>query len=155
MSGRMIGATGCEVVTTQLTADNSAVQAHLGMMQDVIRRMADNSRSCKLWCVTLVSATLVLTASISDGIYPLLALVPILALGFLDVYYLSLEQRFRYAYNEFVTKLHDGSLNQTEVFVIKASGGPAMHVWKSVRSTSVWVFYVAMVVVIVAVAWFM
>ena len=37
-------------------------------------------------------------------------------LGFLDVYYLSLEQRFRCAYNEFVSKLHDGSLDQTEVF---------------------------------------
>ena len=138
--------------TPEMHPDSPSVIAHINAMQAVIQRMSGNSRSCKLWCVTLVSATLLLTASISDGIYPLLALVPITALGFLDVYYLSLEQRFRYAYNEFVTKLHDGSLNQTEVFVIKASGGPAMYVWKSVRSTSVWVFYVAMVAVIVAVA---
>ena len=142
------------MATTQLTADNASVIAHINAMQDVIRRMSDNSRSCKLWCVTLVSATLLLTASISDGIYPLLALVPIFALGFLDVYYLSLEQRFRCAYNEFVFKLHDGSLDQTEVFVIKARGGAVVHVWKSVRSTSVWVFYLAMVAVIIAVALF-
>lgn len=121
-------------------------------MQAVIQRMSDNSRSCKLWCVTLVSATLLLTAGIGDGIYPLLALVPILALGFLDVYYLSLEQRFRNSYNEFVDRLHRGALNPAEVFVIKTCGGPARHVWQSVRSTSVWVFYVAMVAVIVAVA---
>ena len=123
-------------------------------MQAVIQRMSDNSRSCKLWCVTLVSATLLLTASISDGIYPLLALVPIIALGFLDVYYLSLEQRFRCAYNEFVSKLHDGSLDQTEVFVIKARGGPVTYMWKSARSTSVWPFYPALVIVIIAVTIF-
>ena len=42
--------------------DMSSVQAHLTIMQGVIQRMAENSRSCKVWCVTLVSATLVLIA---------------------------------------------------------------------------------------------
>ena len=116
--------------------------------------MADNSRSCKLWCVTLVSATLVLIASMGDGTFAWLALIPVGALGFLDVYYLSLEQRFRCAYNEFVCKLHDGSLGRTEVFVIKPSDGPARHVWKSTRSTSVLVFYAALAIVIVAVTIF-
>ena len=137
--------------TPEIHPDSPRVIAHINAMQDVIRRMSDNSRSCKLWCVTLVSAALVLAASIGNGIYPLLALVPIIALGFLDVYYLSLEQRFRCAYNEFVCKLHDGSLDQAEVFVIKPSGGPAKHMWKSTRSTSVWPFYLALAVVIVAV----
>ena len=137
-----------------LSAESSAVQAHLGMMQAVIQRMADNSRSCKLWCVTLVSATLVLIASMGNGTLAWLALIPVGALGFLDVYYLSLEQRFRNSYNEFVFKLHDGSLDPSEVFVIKPSGGPARHVWKSTRSTSVLVFYLAMVAVIIAVVLF-
>ena len=142
------------MATTQLTADNASVIAHINAMQDVIRRMSDNSRSCKLWCVTLVSATLVLIASMGDGTFAWLALIPVGALGFLDVYYLSLEQRFRNSYKEFVRKLHDGSLEPSEVFVIKTCGGPARHVWQSVRSTSVWVFYVAMVAVIIAVALF-
>ena len=140
--------------TPEIHPDSPSVIAHVNAMQAVIRRMSDNSRSCKLWCVTLVSATLLLTASISDGIYPLLALVPILALGFLDVYYLSLEQRFRCAYNEFVCKLHDGSLDQTEVFVIKPSNGTMRHLWKSTRSASVWPFYPALAIVIFAVARF-
>ncbi len=140
--------------TPEMHPDSPSVIAHINAMQAVIQRMSGNSRSCKLWCVTLVSATLLLTASISDGIYPLLALVPITALGFLDVYYLSLEQRFRCAYNEFVSKLHDGSLDQTEVFVIKARGGPVTYMWKSARSTSVWPFYPALVIVIIAVTIF-
>ena len=40
----------------QLGADSSAIQTHLNIMQVVLRRMAENSRSCKVWCVTLVSA---------------------------------------------------------------------------------------------------
>ena len=140
--------------TPDIHPDSPRVIAHINAMQDVIRRMSDNSRSCKLWCVTLVSATLVLIASMGNGTFAWLALIPVGALGFLDVYYLSLEQRFRNSYNEFVSKLHDGSLNQTEVFVIKARGGAVVHVWKSVRSTSVWVFYLAMVAVIIAVAGF-
>ena len=138
--------------TPEMHPDSPSVIAHINAMQAVIQRMSDNSRSCKLWCVTLVSATLVLIASMGNGTFAWLALIPVGALGFLDVYYLSLEQRFRNSYNEFVRKLHDGSLDQTEVFVIKPSGGPAKYVLKSTGSTSVWVFYLAMVAVIVAVA---
>lgn len=140
--------------TPEIHPDSPSVIAHVNAMQDVIRRMSDNSRSCKLWCVTLVSAALVLIASIGNGTFAWLALIPVGALGFLDVYYLSLEQRFRNSYSEFVCKLHDGSLDRTEVFVVMSRGGPARYVWKSVRSTSVWVFYLAMVAVIVAVARF-
>ena len=39
-----------------------AVQKHLEIMQGVIQRMAENSRSCKVWCITLVSAVLILVA---------------------------------------------------------------------------------------------
>ena len=140
--------------TPEIHPDSPRVIAHINAMQDVIRRMADNSRSCKLWCVTLVSATLVLIASMGNGTFAWLALIPVGALGLLDVYYLSLEQRFRNSYNEFVWKLHDGSLDQTEVFVIKPSNGTMRHLWKSTRSASVWPFYPALAIVIVAVAWF-
>ena len=45
---------------SHLGHESSAVQKHLEIMQGVINRMAENSRSCKVWCVTLVAATLVL-----------------------------------------------------------------------------------------------
>ena len=44
---------------TALNENCPAVQTHLTMMQGVIGRMAENSRSCKVWCVTLVAAVLV------------------------------------------------------------------------------------------------
>ena len=45
-----------------LNEESPAVQTHLTIMQGVIQRMAENSRSCKVWCVTLVAAVLVLVA---------------------------------------------------------------------------------------------
>lgn len=137
----------------QLTADNPACIAHINAMQAVIQRMADNSRSCKLWCVTLVAAMLVLMANAGEVAYAWLALVPVLTVGILDTYYLSLEQRFRNSYNDFVGKLHKGELEPTEVYVIKPSGSVGTHVGKSLRSTAVWPFYMALVVLIVAAGW--
>ena len=36
--------------------ENSAVQAHISMLQGIINRMAGNSANCKNWTVTLVAA---------------------------------------------------------------------------------------------------
>ena len=77
-----------------LNENGSAVQAHLTMMQGVIARMAENSRSCKVWCVTLVAAVLVLVARTGEPQHALIALVPTLLFLCLDAYYLALERAF-------------------------------------------------------------
>ena len=56
--------------------ESSAVQKHLEIIQAVISRMAENSRSCKVWCVTLVAATLVLVARTGEPKHALIALAP-------------------------------------------------------------------------------
>ena len=75
-----------------LNEESSSVQTHLTIMQGVINRMAENSRSCKVWCVTLVAATLVLVARTGEPQHALIALVPTLLFLFLDSYYLALNQ---------------------------------------------------------------
>ena len=45
-----------------LNAESPVVRAHLIILQGSIQRLADNSRACKTWCITLVSAVLVLLA---------------------------------------------------------------------------------------------
>ena len=137
----------------KMTAESSAVQAHLAMMQDVITRMADNSRSCKLWCVTLVSAMLVLMSRSDESWYALVALVPTVFFGGLDIYYLSLEQRFRNSYNDFVVRLHQGTLDPSRLFKIDASGSKVTHAWRSARSWAVWPFYLGIWVVVLVVLW--
>ena len=77
---------------TNLDHDPSAIHAHLTIMQGVIQRMTDNSRSCKVWCVTLVAAILVLVARTGEANHVLIALAPTVLFYVLDAYYLALER---------------------------------------------------------------
>ena len=136
----------------QIGAESSAVQTHLQIMQDAIRRMAENSRSCKVWCVTLVSATLILVTSTENPQHALIALVPTLLLFVLDAYYLALERSFINSYDAFVAKLHGNDLASTDIYSIKPSGmGWRAVVW-CFRSFSTLPFY-ALLVFTILLAW--
>ena len=135
-----------------LNQDPSAIQAHLAMMQGVITRMAENSRSCKVWCVTLVAAVLVLVARTGEPQHALIALVPTLLFLFLDSYYLALEKAFRNSYNSFVCRLHSNKLNQTDVYKIGREGMGLPLVGRCLRSTSIWPFYLMLIATIIL-AW--
>ena len=115
----------------RLDANSPAVQTHIEVMQGVINRMAGNSGSCKVWCVTLVAAILVLVARTGEPKHALIAVVPILLFLFLDSYYLALERAFIASQNAFVVKLHEGELETTHVFKVVPIG---MGWWLVVRS---------------------
>ncbi len=91
-----------------LNEESSAVQCHLSILQGVVQRMADNSRSCKLWCITIVSAILVLVVKNDTPDLVRMAVIPTIIFLILDTYYLALERRFRCSYNGFIKKLHVG-----------------------------------------------
>ena len=125
----------------QLNEESSAVQAHLTIMQGVIQRMAENSRSSKVWCVTLVSAVLVLVARTGNPHHTLIAIVPIVLFLVLDTYYLALERAFRSSYNSFVNKLHGERLALADLYDVWPGGSVPRHFLASLRSFSIWVFY--------------
>ena len=106
----------------QPNVESESVQTHLNIMQGVIRRMAENSRSCKVWCVTLVAAVLVLVARTGEPKHVLIALVPTLLFLFLDSYYLALERAFISAQSAFVGKLHKGELQAIDVYKVAPVG---------------------------------
>ena len=142
------------MVENQLLNENSsAVQAHLTMMQGVINRMAENSRSCKVWCVTLVAATLVLVARTGEPQHALIALVPTLLFLVLDAYYLALERSFIRSQNTFVAKLHRGELESADIYRVIPSGmGLPLVVRCLLGSVSIWPFYL-LVAVTVLLTW--
>ena len=133
-----------ETTKTPFGPDSPAVQAHLSILQDVIRRMAGNSASCKNWCVVLVAAMLVLVARTETPDYALLAVIPTLLFGFLDAYYLAQEKDFIGRYNAFVGKIHDGSVLLSDLYGVR----PNLRGFQKFRATcvaaasfSVWGFY--------------
>ena len=127
-----------------LHEDSPAVQAHLGIMQSVIERMAGNSASCKAWCVALVSAVLVLVGDKGKPDYVWIAVVPTALFMVLDTYYLALEKAFRASYNRFISRMHSDELTVDDLYAVVPSGKMARHVWDAIRSFSIWPFYVTL-----------
>ena len=140
-----------ETTKTPFGPDSPAVRAHLSILQDVIRRMAGNSASCKNWCVVLVAAMLVLVARTDTPDYALLAVIPTLLFCFLDAYYLALEQAFRRSYNAFVRKLHQDAVGLADLYVVRPTGRVDRQLLVSLRSTAIWPFYGALLLTIGAV----
>lgn len=126
---------------SQLNHESSAVQKHLEIMQGIITRMAENSRHCKVWCVTLVAATLVLVARTGEPRHALIALVPTLLFLVLDAYYLALERAFRNSYGGFVNKLHQGELTLRDIYAVRPVGMGLSLVGRCLGSVSIWLFY--------------
>lgn len=137
---------------SHLDHESSAVQKHLEIMQGVINRMAENSRSCKVWCVTLVSAILVLMEQTGGSRHALTALVPTLLFLVLDAYYLALERAFRESYGGFVNKLNLGGLSLRDIYEIEPVGMGLVLVARCLGSVSVWLFYL-LVAATITLAW--
>lgn len=138
---------------TALSIESAAVQQHLALQQGLIVRMAENSRSCKLWCVTLVAAVLVLAARTDQPNYILLALLPAILFLLLDAYYLALERAFRVSYNKFVDKLHGGELQSADLYKLAPTGSIPKHFyWAFCKSFSILPFYLTLGIMAV-VAW--
>jgi hypothetical protein len=135
--------------STDFRENSQAVQSHLAIMQSVIQRMAANSTSAKTWCITLVSAILVIVADKQRPQYVWLSLVPAILFFGLDAYYLALERGFRSSYNAFIKKLHSNALEVDDLFVVEPKGNLAAHFKIALRSLSIWPFYGMMLLVIV------
>ncbi len=124
-----------------LSEASPSVQAHLQIMQSVINRMATNSASCKAWCITLVSAILVIVADKGKPNFAYIALLPTFLFLALDAYYLALEKSFRASYNDFVRKVHAGQAVPDDLFAVQPKGSESAHQRAALASFSVWGFY--------------
>ncbi len=136
-----------------LNAESSSVQTHLTITQRVIERMADNSRACKVWCVTLVSASLIFVARIDRPDYILFVFVPIVLFLILDTYYLALERAFRDSYNDFVSNLEKGNLVSSDLYVVKPTGSIPKVFLRSFTSFSIYIFYPILALSILIIRW--
>ncbi|MBL7086761.1 MAG: hypothetical protein ISS28_06665 [Candidatus Cloacimonetes bacterium] len=132
----------------KIREDSQSVQSHLSILQNVIQRMASNSSSSKAWCITLVSAILIIVTDKGKPHYALIAIIPTFLFFVLDTYYLSLEKGFRGSYNHFINKLHNGEIETEDLFAIKPKGKLSKLFFESIVSFSVWPFYLTLLLMI-------
>ena len=137
------------MATSTINESSPSVQTHLGLLQGVIQRMAGNSSSSKAWCITLVSAMLVIVADKGKPDFAWLAVIPTCLFMCLDIYYLGLEKGFRESYNAFVSKLHNGTVATEDLYAVVPLGNSSKQRWQSFLSFSVWGFYISLLILIV------
>lgn len=131
------------------TESSQAVQSHLGIIQSIIQRMSSNSSSCKTWCITLVSAILVIVADKGKPEYALIAVIPAALFLALDTYYLALERMFRKSYNNFIEKVHTGKVVSSDLYSVIPEGNLYKNFFSSLLSFSIWPFYLTLIAMIV------
>ena len=102
-------------MTIEEMKNSPAVLEYVRMLQNIINRMADNSAKCKTWCITLLSALIVLSLSeqiIAKGYNDKVLWLCIgiaLMFFFLDSFYLSTERQIRIKYSAFIDKVNKQS----------------------------------------------
>lgn len=128
--------------------NSQAVHTHLGIIQSVIQRMSANSTSSKAWCITLVSAVLVIVADKGKPQYAWIAVIPTVLFLVLDAYYLALEKGFRDSYNAFIDKLHRGAIQASDLYAVVPSGPLLKQFLRSLLSFAVWPFYLTLLAMI-------
>lgn len=137
-----------------LDETSPSVQTHLGIMQGVIVRMSTNSSQCKAWCITIVSAVLVIVADKGKPNFAWIALFPSLLFLTLDAYYLTLEKAFRESYKHFIIKLHNGTLKPEDLYSIAPAGNMHKHRMEALKSFSIWGFYLGLIVLVALARYF-
>lgn len=121
--------------------------AHLGMLQNVVSRMAGNSASVKTYCISIVSALIGLSAAITKPEIMYFTVPIIIILGLLDAQYLRLERAFRAQYNS----VRKEQLDKEPDFLITPSFVAGSDLWEVFWSWSVWLFYVPLIITAVVI----
>ena len=141
------------VVSPIINEASPSIQTHLGILQGVILRMATNSTSCKTWCITIVSAILVIVADKGKPDFAWIALFPAILFACLDVYYLALEKGFRNSYNDFIMKLHTGQVTTEDLYSVMPIGKTLALQVAALKSFSIWGFYLPLVGLVAIARW--
>lgn len=125
---------------------NSDQITYLGMIQDAIKRMADNSFKIKNWAVVVSAGLLGVYFSENQNPQILKALLFIaIVFMFIDAYYLSLEKAFRRKYDEARTyenvTLFDMVPNHNKIQWFKALWSPSMLIYLLILFIPVYFLY--------------
>lgn len=138
-----------------LNVESAALQSFLDMNQGIINRLANNSASCKTWCITIVSAIAVIIAGLDafkpDHIW--ISTIPLVLFLMLDSYYLALERHFRDIHKVFVEKVHSGNAKNEDLYVFSKLKGWELLVAtiKAIRSFSILPFYGLLIAIVITV----
>lgn len=121
---------------------------YLQMIQEPISRMSTASAIIKGFSATIVSGIASLTYYEVKATVLALSFAPVVLFALLDIYYLKLEKKYRFLFNQVRRDEHpvDFAMELTKDNKIAKS-----RVWDCVKSPSIWLFYPAMITILIVV----
>ncbi len=130
---------------------------YLGMIQSTIERMSATSSILKGFAATVVTGISAVSFTGINNWVLLLSFIPVLSFLALDIYYLQLERKYRFLYDQIRLDKHeinfDLALKNHHIDRVKAKAT----IWGCLKSPSIWLFYfpVTAVAIIITVLKFM
>lgn len=119
---------------------------YLQMIQEPICRMSTISAIFKGFAATIVAGIATLTYTDVNTLVLFLSFIPVLSFAMLDIYYLQLEKKYRFLYEQVRKDAHDVDFSmdiQCDKKVAKA------RIRDCIKSPSIWLFYPAMTIILI------
>ena len=140
-----------DIVKRRVGSIPDGKKEYLQMLQEPICRMSTISAIFKGFAATIVAGISVIPYE-SINVWVLgLSFLPVLAFAILDIYYLKLERKFRFLYEQVRQDKHeiDFSMKLTNdpVEIISAKA----RTWDCMKSPSIYLFYPLMVLILATV----
>lgn len=124
---------------------------YLQMLQEPICRMSTISAIFKGFAATIVAGISTISYSTANIWILGLSFLPVLAFAILDVYYLKLERKFRFLFEQVCLGEHDIDFSMTltkdPIEIIRAKA----RTWDCIKSPSIYLFYPLMLIILLAV----
>ncbi len=124
---------------------------YLQMLQEPICRMSTISAIFKGFSATIVAGISVISYSTTNIWVLGLSFLPVFAFAILDIYYLKLERKFRFLFDQVRLDKHDidfsMKLTSDPLEIISARA----RTWDCIKSPSIYLFYPLMLLVLAAV----
>lgn len=124
---------------------------YLQMLQEPICRMSTISAIFKGFAATIVAGISVISYSTTNVWVLALSFLPVLAFAIMDVYYLKLERKFRFLFDQVRQDKHDidfsMKLTNDPVEIIRAKA----RTWDCLKSPSIYLFYPLMFIILATV----
>lgn len=124
---------------------------YLQMLQEPICRMSTISAIFKGFAATIVAGISVISYATTNAWILGLSFLPVLAFAILDIYYLKLERKFRFLFEQVRLDKHeiDFSMKLTNdpLEIISARA----RTWDCIKSPSIYLFYPLMLLILAAV----
>lgn len=124
---------------------------YLQMLQEPIYRMSTISAIFKGFAATIVAGISVISYSTTNIWVLGLSFLPVFAFAILDIYYLKLERKFRFLFDQVRLDKHDidfsMKLTSDPLEIISARA----RTWDCIKSPSIYLFYPLMLLVLAAV----